>query len=411
MVVDARRRVTLRASRHPRFSGLSEDDVEELFDATSEVVIGRPDRYANADHVSASLWKGMELRARDTFRRRRRRGVELDPAALELVPDDLSSHDDRISDEQELLVVRDFLAAMTPREADVWKLVHGEDLSVVQTSKRLGISRHATNEALEAAGRKLEVFLAIRSAGEWCGRRQSDITRMLDGSDDAGTARRATAHLQACTVCRREYAAAVRQTGRTAAGVLPLPAVVATEHGRSIVERVADLLPFSGGGGGRAEIIGGALLGGGGGIAGIAKVGAVVATTATVAVGAGSVVDRDAVRDEPRRQPTTLAAPGAGVASAPEPIATVVRVAPTRARATARETARRATSSTRSAARQQSRAVTRQREAERREDVFELGTIESSGSGTASSASAAPAPASAPAAPAPDPAGQEAFLP
>ncbi|MTD46225.1 hypothetical protein GKE82_18510 [Conexibacter sp. W3-3-2] len=419
MVVSARARMTTSAARHPRFSGLSEHDVEELFDATSEILVGRADRFENADHVRASLWTGMELRARDVFRRRQRRGFELDNDALDLLPDDLADHEDRISHEQELLVVRDFLAAMTPREAEVWKLVHGEELSVAQTSRQLGISRHATAEHLEAAGRKLEVFLGIRRAGEWCGRRESDILRMLGGSDDEGTARRAMAHLDACAVCRRAYAAQVRRTGRLAAGVLPLPGAAAGEHGRTLVERLADLVPFGGGGGGRTEMVGSAILGGGG-LAGVAKVGAVVATTATVAVGAGTVAGggEDRAASSSRPTITAVARPAVAVSAATPAPAVIRRASEEQQQAPVRRERARERAAEQRAERSAERAAARQRAAERREDVFELGTVESGGAPSASSASSAPAPSggtssgggsTAPAAP--DPAGQEAFLP
>ncbi len=80
MVVAARGRIVRTASGHPRFSGLTPDDVEELFDATSEIVVRRHEDYTDSDHVGASLWTGMELRARDLFRRRSRRGADADPA-------------------------------------------------------------------------------------------------------------------------------------------------------------------------------------------------------------------------------------------------------------------------------------------------------------------------------------------
>lgn len=412
MVIEARARVTGTAARHPRFTGLSEDDVEELFDATSEVVVGKHGSYANAEHVRASLWRGMELRALDVFRRRGRRGLELDPALLELVPDDTGvREEDRISDAQELLVVQDFLAALAPREADVWKLVHGEDLSVVQTAKRLGMSRHATGEHLDAAARKLEIFIAIRQAGEWCGRRETDILRLIDGADDEGTARRAIAHLQACGVCRRAYAAQVRRTGHLAAGVLPMPVLLDADHGRSLLERLLDLLPV-GGGSGRTEVIGGALLGGGGGLAGVAKVGAVVATTATVAVGAGTVVV-DRATDRPRTSTTpAAAAPSLGAAAAPEPIAQVVRAPSAPPRTTPTKTAQRAKRAASNKRAEAQRAAARQKAAERREDVFELGTVESAGPSNAAAAASAPASGGGgPTAPAPDPPGQETFLP
>jgi len=407
MVVDARTRVVRTASGHPRFSGLSADDVVELFDATSEIVVRRHDSYANADHVGASLWTGMELRARDLFRRRTRRGAEVDPTVLELVTDDLDDHEDRISREQELLVVADFLAALAPTEAVVWRLVHGDDLSVVATAKHLGMSRHAVGEHLDAATRKLETFVAIAGAGEWCGRRRSDITRMLDGSDDAGTGRRALAHLDACAVCRRAYAAQVRETGRIAAGVLPVPALLVDGAAdRGLLERLLDWLPQLGGGSGRMEAIGSALVGGGG-LAGVAKVGAVVVTTATVAVGAGStVVDRSGADRRAASTPRTSVSRGAN--RAPAPVAAVARRrAPVGTSATGPRTAR----PTGAAA--TSRASTRRRRADRARDVQELGTVESAPPSAATATAApAPAPASAPAArPAAPRPGQESFLP
>ncbi|WP_372790473.1 hypothetical protein [Paraconexibacter sp.] len=339
MVVDARGRIVRTAHGHPRFSGLTPDDVEELFDATSEIVVRRHQVYSDADHVGASLWTGMELRARDLFRRRSRRGPDADPTALDQLQEDLEDHDERISQEQELLVVADFLAALAPAEAAVWRLVHGDEVSVAGTARRLGLSRHAVREHLDAATRKLETFVALAHAGEWCGRRRADIVRMLEGSDDRGTARRALAHLDACPVCRRAHAAQVRETGRIAAGVLPVPALLGTAGaGRGMLERLVEWVPHLGGGSGRMEAIGGALVSGGG-LATVAKVGTVVATSATVAVGAGSAVvtggdghDRGAPVAEHRAR----AARASAAARAPVPISAPVRSAPaTSARSTA----------------------------------------------------------------------------
>jgi len=397
MVIEAREQVVRRAHGHRQFSGLSRHDVEELFDSTTEIVIRDPARYTDADHVRASLWNGMHLRALDAFRRRKRRGFEADPTLLDLVSDDLGDHDERIARDQDLLVVRDFLAALTPREAEVWKLTQGEDLSVLQTSKRLEISRHAVGEHLDAATRKLEVFAALYDAGRWCGRRRVDIVRVLEGAQDEGTQRRALAHLDACAVCRRENAARVRETGRIAAGVLPMPAVLAGEHGRGLLERLLDLLPQIGGGGGRTEAAAGALFGGG--FAGVAKVSAIVATTATVAVGAGTVVV-ERVQDERPKAKAAATTRSAGAAAAPAPVATVVRT-PKRAAAAS-------TSPARTARRRSSSSSTR---ADEDEDVFALGTVEpATGPATASSASSsAPAPAPEPATR--ESAGQEQFLP
>lgn len=395
MVIEAREQVVRRAYGHRQFSGLSRHDVEELFDSTTEIVIRDPGRYADAGHVQASLWRGMHMRALDVFRRRKRRGFEADPALLDAVSDDLGDHDERVARDQDLLVVRDFLAALTPREADVWKLIQGADLSVLQTSKRLAISRHAVGEHLDAATRKLEVFAALYDAGQWCGRRQTDITRVLEGAQDEGTQRRALAHLDACAVCRRANAARVRETGRIAAGVLPMPALLGGEHGRGLLERAVDLLPQLGGGGGRTEAAAGALFGGG--LAGVTKVGAIVATTATVAVGAGTVVDRS-VPDERDRKPAAPApARSIGAEKAPAPVVAVVR-RPTPAAAPAEPTTTRSASTSSSAAR-----------SDESQDVFALGTVESAPpAATSASADSAPAPQPDPA---PERPGQEQFLP
>jgi len=393
MVIEAREQVVRRAYGHRQFSGLSRHDVEELFDSTTEIVIRDPSRYVDVDHVQASLWRGMHLRALDVFRRRKRRGYEADPGLLDIVSDDLGEHDERIAHDQNLLVVRDFLAALTPREAEVWKLTQGEDLSVLQTSKRLAISRHAVGEHLDAASRKLDVFSALYDAGQWCGRRQTDITRVLEGAQDEGTQRRALAHLDACAVCRRANAARVRETGRIAAGVLPMPALLGGEHGRGLLERLVDLVPQLGGGGGRTEAAAGALFGSG--LAGVTKVGAIVAT-ATVAVGAGTVADRSG-SDEREREPKVAAsARSSGAGKAPAPVAAVVRT-PAAPASSAREPSTRTTTTT-SAAR-----------GDESQDVFALGTVESVPP-PATSASANPTPAPPPE-PAPERPGQEQFLP
>jgi len=399
MVIEAREQVVRRAHGHRQFSGLSRHDVEELFDSTTEIVIRDPARYTDADHVRASLWNGMHLRALDAFRRRKRRGFEADPTLLDLVSDDLGDHDERIARDQDLLVVRDFLAALTPREAEVWKLTQGEDLSVLQTSKRLEISRHAVGEHLDAATRKLEVFAALYDAGRWCGRRRVDIVRVLEGAQDEGTQRRALAHLDACAVCRRENAARVRETGRIAAGVLPMPAVLAGEHGRGLLERLLDLLPQIGGGGGRTEAAAGALFGGG--FAGVAKVSAIVATTATVAVGTGTVVVDRTGRDRGDGKPERAAASrSTGAAKAPAPATAVVRSPRTASSSTTGASAKRANRPGSSTAR-----------GDESQDVFALGAVESqSPTASASSASAAPTPAPAPRR-APERPGQEQFLP
>lgn len=412
MIAAARERLVRVAGRHSRFDGLSPDDVEELFDATSEVVLRRHETFVSDDHVRASLWHGMDLRARDVFRRRRRRGLELDPEILDDIGVDLADDEDRIAHEQTLLLVQDFLAALAPREAEVWKLVHGEDLSVLATSKRLGISRHAVGEHLEAATRKLTTFAALADAGQWCGRRQADIDRMLGGVDEEGTVRRALAHLDACADCRRANARRVREAGRIAAGVLPLPALLVETGGRGLLDRLLDLLPQVGGGSGRTEAMAGALLGGGG-LTGFVKAGAVVATTATVAVGAGgAALDRESSREErPARERTSAGTPSAAPSVTPPSGFARAASAPV-----IRPRPRQRTAS--KASRGQTAAAPRSREPKRSEtaEVAELGTVEQVPVTSASAAGpAAPAPAPAPSPSSPSSGGDsgstEAFLP
>ncbi len=284
MAIAARDQLTGLAGRHSAFSGLGPVDIEELFDATAEMALGNPERYVDVGHLRGAIFRGMQYRASDLFRRRRRREVAFDDDhPIDLGDDEL----DRIALSQDLLLVRDFLAALRLPEAEIWKLVHGEGYSVVATAKHLGVSRHAVNEHLTAATRKLQTFTALSHAGRWCERREIDIARVVDGVVQPDTVRRALAHLDACPACRRRHAGAMRRTTRAAGAVLPLPAVAASVDS-GWLERLIGLVP-QGTGQGRTEILTGSLLGSSSATAAVLKAGAVVATTATVAVGTGVV--------------------------------------------------------------------------------------------------------------------------
>jgi RNA polymerase sigma factor (sigma-70 family) len=331
MAIAARDQLTGMAGRHSAFAGLSVADIEELFDATAEMALGNPERYADVDHLRGALFHGMKYRASDLFRRRRRREVAFDDDhRIDLEEDDL----DRIALSQDLLLVRDFLAALRLPEAETWKLVHGEGCSVAATAKHLGLSRHAVNEHLAAATRKLRTFTALAHAGVWCERREIDIARVADGVVQPDTVRRALAHLDACPACRRRHAGAVRRTTRAAGAVLPLPAAAAGVDS-GWLERLVGLLP-QGSGQGRTEILTGSLLGSSSATAAVLKAGAVVATTATVAVGSGAVGGPE------RREAAPTPAPRQQAARAPAPVSASRLTGTLPASVVASRTARRA---------------------------------------------------------------------
>ena len=228
------RRELRRASRFGECGGLTREDLEDLYQDSVLVLLGR--EFASEDHLRRALHEALKHRALNTHRNRRRRRRIIEHAyggdrALERAAEAEQASDRPLLAEQDQFLVREFLAELTEQEGHVFRLLadgHGWR----GAADALGAPRNEIRAAARSCERKRERFALLYTTGRLCGYRAHTIEALTAGdTDSAVLARRAHAHLQACARCRIEH----RTNGerfrrlfdRDALALLPLPVVVA----------------------------------------------------------------------------------------------------------------------------------------------------------------------------------------
>jgi DNA-directed RNA polymerase specialized sigma24 family protein len=289
-------RELLVASRFPECRGLVAEQLEDIYQETTEMLLGR--RFHNEEHLRNSLYAGIKHRARHLYRDERRRDAILQERGARLHVADGDT--DQVTPERAALlkedrwIVAEFAAELSEDERRVFGWL-AEGMKYRGIAAALGWEVNRARNAARSCERKREQFQLLHDTGRLCGFRAATIHAMQAGeatSDEL--AARAFAHLEGCAHCRAEHRTNARRLRRTfqgqAAALLPFPAIVgrlgwlsrAALRARMLQHRLMPDGSPIGPGGARERAA--ALLAGSGAAAKVA------ATVATVAVIAGGTV-------------------------------------------------------------------------------------------------------------------------
>jgi RNA polymerase sigma factor (sigma-70 family) len=284
------------AGRFPECRGLSTAQLEDIYQETTEVLLGR--RFHREEHLRNALYEGIKHRARHLYRDERRREEILQENGGSLhVPLDAQ---DQLTPERAALIhedrwiVSEFLAELSEDEREVFGWL-AEGMKYRGIAALIGMETNRARNAARSCERKRENFQLLYDTGRLCGFRAAMIRALQSGEQTSQEiAAQAFAHLEGCAHCRAEHKTNARRLRRTfqgqAAVLLPFPAIVARLGWLSRAALRAQMLqhrlmpdgsPF-GPGGTRERAV--ALLAGGGAAAKVA------ATVATVAVIAGGTI-------------------------------------------------------------------------------------------------------------------------
>jgi len=255
------RRELRRAARFGECGGLTREDLEDLYQDSVLVLLGR--EFESEEHLRWALHEALKHRALNTHRNRTRRAhiteyAQSGERALERAGEVEQASDWPVLAQQDEFIVREFLAELTEQEGHVFRLLadgHGWR----GAADALGAPRNEIRAAARSCERKRERFALLYTTGRLCGYRAHTIQALTAGeTDSAVLARRAHAHLQACARCRIEHGTNGerfrRLFDRDALALLPLPALVhrlplfsrAAARANRLAQHLASL--FTGGG-------------------------------------------------------------------------------------------------------------------------------------------------------------------
>jgi DNA-directed RNA polymerase specialized sigma24 family protein len=286
------------ARRFRENNGLSDADLEDLYQEVSIELIARP--YFSEDHLRNALRAGMRLRALRRYRDRAAREQILAREAPGLLfyagaRERADAPDQIVLAAQDRLIAAEFMSELSELERRVFGLL-ADGLGWRAAARALGIERNEARNAWRACERKRDRFWLLYETGRLCGFRAHTIRSLRSGqADSSELARRAYTHLQSCPRCRQAHESDGREFRRLferdVASLLPLPGL--RTHGHGLPERVTGLFARhqhlvgtqTGNGGVREQVV-----------AAVASAGAaakLAASVATVAVVAGGAVGVD----------------------------------------------------------------------------------------------------------------------
>jgi DNA-directed RNA polymerase specialized sigma24 family protein len=222
------------ARGYPECHDLSREQLEDLYQETSVVLLTRP--YQTEEHLLNALRMGIKHRAKNLHRDERRRGRILAhsaPGMYAIAEADAGGDAPELAAivRQDRLIVAEFLTELSPVEQRVfWLLAEGMQYRAIAPA--LGLEVNATRNASRAVERKRERFQLLYDTGRLCGFRAATITALQSGrATTEELAERAFAHLDSCAHCRAEHKTnAKRLRGRfqgQATALLPMPALAA----------------------------------------------------------------------------------------------------------------------------------------------------------------------------------------
>jgi RNA polymerase sigma factor (sigma-70 family) len=284
------------AARFPECRGLSDEELEDLYQETTVALLGR--RFHREEHLLNSLHDGIKKRALNLHRDERRREEIIEENSARL---DIHAHANGEQEDPERValihqdrwIVSEFLAELTEEERRVFGLL-AEGMKYRSIAAVLPMEVNQARNAARSCERKRAHFQLLYDTGRLCGFRSATIRALQSGeSTSEELATRAFAHLEGCAHCRAEHKTNARRLRRSfqgqAAVLLPFPALVGhlgwfprtALRAKMLQHRLLpDGMPFGAGG---ARERAAALLAGGAG----AK--AIAAGLATVAVIGGTI--------------------------------------------------------------------------------------------------------------------------
>jgi DNA-directed RNA polymerase specialized sigma24 family protein len=208
---------------------------EEIVDDAVTAVVMSPRGVANEHHLLGAFWLAVDHRCR-RYREGRhftrlgsRVRVEFD-AAVEHATTAAANPFDRLQLRDRIARAADLMADLDAREREVISVMAVLGVGAVPAARHLGLELGEVRSAERSAKLKLDRIAAIAAEGRMCGFRSIAIAAEAAGEASDRDARRARAHLNACTSCKREYRKLRREMrGRefqraAAAAFLPIPA-------------------------------------------------------------------------------------------------------------------------------------------------------------------------------------------
>jgi DNA-directed RNA polymerase specialized sigma24 family protein len=191
-----------------KFSRLSRQDLEDIYDDTADVLRKRP--HKDEEHLQRALRVGVRLRGLRMIRDRNTRERVLADAALGLVAEAearawSAQPEQALIAQEEGLIISEFVAELTPEECQVFVLIaKGQSWRAIATS--LGIDEKVSRNLTQECENKRKRFVTLYTTGRLCGYRSRIIDCLLSGEQQGEAAlRQAVAHLQHCRECQAEH--------------------------------------------------------------------------------------------------------------------------------------------------------------------------------------------------------------
>jgi RNA polymerase sigma factor (sigma-70 family) len=220
------------AKRYRECAGLTPEQVEDLYQDTALVLLGRA--FQSEEHLRRALRHGLKFRAlrvhRDERSHRRilaRHAPGIQALARAKATEEAPEHV-ALSDEERSLI-DEFLAELTPDEQRILWLT-AEGVPAKRITRALGLPAPQAEKAKLSYERKRENYVVLYSTGRLCGLRSRVIVRLKAHQEtSAQLAERAILHLRGCPHCRAEHQITAQRLRRLfeqqAAALLPIPAL------------------------------------------------------------------------------------------------------------------------------------------------------------------------------------------
>ncbi|HEX4188578.1 MAG TPA: sigma-70 family RNA polymerase sigma factor [Solirubrobacteraceae bacterium] len=226
------------ARSFPECRGLAGEQLEDLYQDTTLALLAR--HYTNEEHLRNALRHGIKHRALNVHRNQRRRTQILAQSApsMQRIEEGHHSHsgpEDAALGEQDRLIATEFLTELSELEQRVFWLT-AEGLRYRAIAATLQIPVNEARNASRSCERKRQRFQLLYDTGRLCGYRAATIQALQGGQlTSLELARRAFAHLDACTRCRAEHKTNAKRLSLSfreqIAAVLPIPALLTRTGG------------------------------------------------------------------------------------------------------------------------------------------------------------------------------------
>jgi len=232
------------ASSFAECRGLASEQLEDLYQDTTLALLGRT--YTSEEHLRNALRHGIKQRALNLHRNQRRRTQILTHSApsMQRIEEGRQSQkgpEAAALSEQDRLIATEFLTELDELEQRVFALT-ADGMRYRAIASLLEIPVNEARKAAHSCERKRQRFQRLYDTGRLCGYRANTIQALQDGQPTSvELARRAFAHLDACTSCRAEHRTNAKRLSLDfrdqIAALLPTPAIlrILAQRGRSII--------------------------------------------------------------------------------------------------------------------------------------------------------------------------------